>query len=1333
MSFFVMATWSFIQSEYFGKILAKEVNETISSQTDFDITFSHIEIEMFPPTTSLKNVKARNKERSVYEIDIVAGGLSLAFGISDFFSSKLSIDQVGFEDAKINFKLNKPNTNSKDSIEYSSIFPLIKNILTEDLPVSIKGVHLKRSTVYSKLASGYFEYLDATLYKNVLETNIKAHNLEVSEVLVPDNNYRKFDFLSLDFHLNSKKLLIKNSELWKDTQKLSLDGALIFKPLRNIDFAGSVYLRGLIEKNEYVKNNIELSKLNISGVYEVKADVVTNLNEVKSVDGSIRIVDLKSEYANVDSLFTRFDVKDSILSIENTYVEHNNGSAELFNRVGVFNLKTKELLRNTLNAKIKNLHTNSMLFALRDSLDILKGRATGNVDILWDGKDVTFSIYEGAKFESFKLALPKTTPILENKYIKINSGVVKILNEGVSLDFDLATGESTKIRATALLSSERIDVDVSDSFIDFEELGPISGLQLKGSGPFDMVIKGITDDVNFDFDVDLKNAEILGYNLENFKSQLTLDLEELVLTIKNGKGVAKGSRYLADGYLDFKRDKLNISVNMLYSDLKSSLYILKPILKDLSFLHVPYLSYSYKAQVKISGGINPDDLIVYGLVEGVDLQILREKSESLSFNFNYANNLLTFDQIKLRHGSAEAVGKFNMNLKSQYFEYDAKLFNGHLEDLEVYRFLDLGYASEVSGEFYGKGTLDDFSTRSHLKFTNSFLGNVQVPESLLTIYNNSKEVFSSGNLLGDRATYNMYLNFDKNTTQKSYFNSFINFKDIRELVGILSNHNMETKDISGFLKSNISSSFSVFDLKNSSVSMKMSEFKFNKGSKELFIDGEEAFLHVVNGSLDKVQVSLKSNESDFFKIEGKGSLGEELILEQKFKVDASLLELFSRNISKTTGYLSGQGRIYGNINNFDFDQSVSGENIFLKLSNVPTSFSGMNFNLVIDENSIFLNELSGFFGKGNVNGNGVVKLVLPYPEVDLAFEFKNSYLPLFKKSGVLLSGKGKLEGNKFPYLLNGSVTVLNGTINDELQDLSPPSVKGDQVHEKYVPENKYKSNFDYFDLDILLDFDKPVIVRNLLTDLRLVGNGRIRGKPYKPELNGIVEVVPGLSKLLFKGNEFIIKEGSLTFTEEKGLVPELNFNGSSRINQYSINLDLYGMANDPQLSVSSDPFLNQEDIFSLLTLGFTSEISDELEEKDLRSATTLGIGTLLFDQLLKNQGLSSKLGLKLSVLPEFQEDESSLLKGKSGVSDTGSSRYKTATKIKLEKKLSRNVDLSLSSTVGGSAEQKQEMNINYNVLKNVSLEGVYEVNNGDEEQYQEPTSFGVDFKIQWSY
>ena len=56
--------------------------------------------------------------------------------------------------------------------------------------------------------------------------------------------------------------------------------------------------------------------------------------------------------------------------------------------------------------------------------------------------------------------------------------------------------------------------------------------------------------------------------------------------------------------------------------------------------------------------------------------------------------------------------------------------------------------------------------------------------------------------------------------------------------------------------------------------------------------------------------------------------------------------------------------------------------------------------------------------------------------------------------------------------------------------------------------------------------------------------------------------------------------------------------------------------------------------------------------------------------------------------------------------------------------------MSVSSTVGGDIAPKQEMNINYNVNKNISIQGVYEVKASEENDVNENAEcIGADIKF----
>jgi translocation and assembly module TamB len=120
------------------------------------------------------------------------------------------------------------------------------------------------------------------------------------------------------------------------------------------------------------------------------------------------------------------------------------------------------------------------------------------------------------------------------------------------------------------------------------------------------------------------------------------------------------------------------------------------------------------------------------------------------------------------------------------------------------------------------------------------------------------------------------------------------------------------------------------------------------------------------------------------------------------------------------------------------------------------------------------------------------------------------------------------------------------------------------------------------------------------------------------------------------------------------------------------------------------------------------------------------------DQLKINQSLNDSLGLRLSVQPDFVEDENNLLEGRVEDSGTGN-RFRSSTVVKVQKKISRKVNLSVSSTLGGSVDQSQQMNVNYKINKSWSLEGVYEVRSNDELEQELPDSAGADIKFQWSF
>ena len=154
----------------------------------------------------------------------------------------------------------------------------------------------------------------------------------------------------------------------------------------------------------------------------------------------------------------------------------------------------------------------------------------------------------------------------------------------------------------------------------------------------------------------------------------------------------------------------------------------------------------------------------------------------------------------------------------------------------------------------------------------------------------------------------------------------------------------------------------------------------------------------------------------------------------------------------------------------------------------------------------------------------------------------------------------------------------------------------------------------------------------------------------------------------------------------------------------------------------------QEDIFSLLAIGVTLQKTRDLGASGINNVTSLSLGSFLLDQSGINNSLDETLGVKVSISPEILTDENSLLEGRVN-SSVGQiqTRVRSATKIRLSKRISNSLNMSYSSTLGGSLDQRQEMNLNLKVDKNILIQGVYQTQSSENSENTDTTnSLGLD-------
>jgi len=294
-------------------------------------------------------------------------------------------------------------------------------------------------------------------------------------------------------------------------------------------------------------------------------------------------------------------------------------------------------------------------------------------------------------------------------------------------------------------------------------------------------------------------------------------------------------------------------------------------------------------------------------------------------------------------------------------------------------------------------------------------------------------------------------------------------------------------------------------------------------------------------------------------------------------------------LSPLEGFISGLEHIRGYsdfvlaISGDWLDPVVSGglsiEETSIAVSGIPSRFSSVKGYVYIDENRVVLDTLSGRFASGEISLRGVAQLKglgLKYYHLEGTVKNVNLYLQegvSFKLSGELVLAR-KQEG---VYLI-GDLRVLKGRYTKNIEWRSWI------LSAKKPPLQKKQYSFlDTIELNINLYGDEDIIIDNNLANAPARIDLVILGTLKNPSLIGRVELKGG--KIFFRNNEFTIINASADFTDPVRINPFFDIVARTRVKEYQIHLSLEGYLDQFNLSLSSEPMLDEIDILSLLTVG----------------------------------------------------------------------------------------------------------------------------------------------------
>lgn len=336
-------------------------------------------------------------------------------------------------------------------------------------------------------------------------------------------------------------------------------------------------------------------------------------------------------------------------------------------------------------------------------------------------------------------------------------------------------------------------------------------------------------------------------------------------------------------------------------------------------------------------------------------------------------------------------------------------------------------------------------------------------------------------------------------------------------------------------------------------------------------------------------------------------------------VDVSILSrLIGAGFAMEAGTLKADMRLSGTTQKPVFSGEFSLKSKAAVIGPLNLEMSKLRANGRLRKDTIFLDSLKAFSGKGYVTGRGLLLLEQFKPKwLDAGFDLKRLKITPDPNSEVVVTGNFKIKGS------SASPTIYGDTHIDEAFIYLPFGSERSGTSPSPSPVKYY----------IKIRGEKGIFVMNELMNVELGGDLEVKKEDeINTTVSGKLNVVSGT--FLYADRIFKISDGQIEFQGEPKINPTLNIVGETRIEDtIEVTLHLTGTVKKPRIDISSVPPLPQEDIIAYLTFGRPlSEIPLSLTDVNLLRERALGLAEGLLSAELRRKLRVSELELGTGLL-----------------------------------------------------------------------------------------------------
>lgn len=1278
----------------------------LSQQTPVSVSANRFHFSLLRPSITLEGiiVTSRDELTSVFEtVDI--GSAKLLLDIFQLVSGKVMFSALVVEtpQTEINIDSFLSSKEPPKKLPLDKLFEVLEMVPLRRLVVqniSLSVIAPKNGLSLSLLNSDLSIALGQAL-------NLRA-NIPALEI-----NHQKYAAIQgavdAQLTLTQESLKINQLSTRLNSSELSINGEL--NNFANVAIApkGLLNISGTIELDEIYNEIKRLQpQLQFPAVKgEFKFSSKTRFNGLKRF-GSTAEIKTRSIHIGdiaIGDATLQGQIDENRLSLSEMKVDHPSGSALLNNASLTFNenFEFQSQVR-VLKMDLKELFNSLQLEEIPVGAQI-KGLVpcTGQIrpEFRLDCQNVSLEAQDLWVHNSSR---PKAFSIV-NLDSMAASGKVTVTTKAVEYDAKIQVRDDTGESKGKIDFDKGFEISYKTERLQMKNIRNLVGLKFEGSAAIEGSTEGGTQAATFTMSLNGREFVFEDYGLGNLITNLSY--KSGTLYFNDIAGAINRSQYLGNLEVDLNQDTLAGQFSVPTVDLKDIQYVFQ------RHLEIPLATSGLgSARFQVEGPLNFWRLNyrLESLFKSVEIG--NEIFEELHANVHAINGNITTDKVLLKKSQSTLVvdGTISQNQEMNLFA-DGK--NWRLEESNNISKIN----SHLTGNLNFSAELTRQVTQPHIHLkgavTDTYFEENEIPNSNFIVDITRQNIGGKLSLFGNKV-YGQFavplVYTEKNNPLK--IELYAQDWSYSTLLGLVGGNSLAAE-----YESNLTASVELLSeqgqLFKSSGVVKITDARLQRGP--LHIQNKQPIeVHIKNGFIENTHLVF-AGAQNAVEIRGSQFSADNLNVQVNATVDLRLLQIFFPFLDD----LGGRTRLATTVSGSLFKPQILGNlttrNAFLKIKGFPHPLERLSTDVSFSQSRVLINSIRSQVAGGSLLGDGTIAIegVKNLP-TEIKLNLSNVTLNVPDKVRTSGDAALTLSGKWFPFTLKGAYEIRNGLVE---MDFTQASTGVAGVRQNfYLPKVLKESRFEAITLDLSLELQRPLEVRNDLIKGAVAGRLRVKGPPENAVLLGRI-TTENKAKLIFKDKIFEVLNGVIEFDDPNEINPRLYISANSRINEYDINLIAQGPSKNPQIILTSVPPLLEQDIISLIALGITTTPTDQSirTEDDSSARLSAEIGGAVLAKPI-NQTLESVTGFNFQVTSRYD-----------------SMRNISVPKITLSRSLSEKVKVSGSRPVRDSQSYDLRLeylfNSNWTGVGSFESRGAEEYTNLQSIQPQSQSIFGIDLEF----